>query len=111
MVQQFADINKAVDKCCELALQQPIPNEQISLMTDASFGAAGYVVLIEDDPNQKFTSMRKKIVCTGSLCFKLLHPSSDQDVHLCKRVSCNFLRIQRIWAYLEGCAEFGHHPN
>ena len=25
-------------------------------MTDASFGAAGYAVLIEDDPSQKFTS-------------------------------------------------------
>ena len=28
-------------------------------MTDASFGGAGYAVLIEDDPNQKFTSLRK----------------------------------------------------
>ena len=28
-------------------------------MTDASFQAAGYVVLIEDDPNQKYTSTRK----------------------------------------------------
>ena len=28
-------------------------------MTDASFGAAGYAVLIEDDPCQKFTSIRK----------------------------------------------------
>ena len=28
-------------------------------MTDASFGADGYAVLIEDDPSQKFTSLRK----------------------------------------------------
>ena len=28
-------------------------------MTDASFGAAGYAVLIEYDPNQNFTSLRK----------------------------------------------------
>ena len=28
-------------------------------MTDASFDAAGYAVLIEDDPRQKFTSIRK----------------------------------------------------
>ena len=59
LVQQFEEINKALDKCCDLALQQPIPNKQIALMTDASFGAAGYAVLIEDDPNQKFTSLRK----------------------------------------------------
>ena len=70
-VQQFVDINKALDKCCDLALQQPIPNKQIALMTDASFGAAGYAVLIEDDPNQKFTSLRKSYapVAYGSKSF------------------------------------------
>ena len=59
LVQQIEEINKALDKCCDLAPQQPILNKQIALMTDASFGAAGYAVLIEDDPNQKFTSLRK----------------------------------------------------
>ena len=29
------------------------------LMTDASFQAAGYAMLIEDDPNQKYTSTRE----------------------------------------------------
>ena len=40
-------------------------------MTDASFGAAGYAVLIEDDPNQKFTSLRKSYasVAYGSKIF------------------------------------------
>ena len=28
-------------------------------MTDASFTAAGYAILIEDDPNQKYTSVKK----------------------------------------------------
>ena len=71
LVQQFEEINKALDKCCDLALQQPIPNKQISLMTDASFGAAGYAVLIENDPNQKFTSLRKSYapVAYGSKTF------------------------------------------
>ena len=71
LVQQFEEINKALDKCCILALQKPIPNKQIALMTDASFGAAGYAVLIEDDPNQKFTSLRKSYapVACGSKTF------------------------------------------
>ena len=30
-------------------------------MTDASFSAAGYAVLIEDDPSEKYTSMRKSL--------------------------------------------------
>ena len=40
-------------------------------MTDASFGAAGYAVLIEDDPSQKFTSLRKSYapVAYGSKTF------------------------------------------
>ena len=42
-------------------------------MTDASFGAAGYADdLIEDDPNQKFSSLRKSYapVAYGSKTFK-----------------------------------------
>ena len=71
LVQQIEEINRALDKCCHLALQQPLPNKQIALMTDASFGAAGYAVLIEDDPNQKLTSIRKSYapVAYGSKTF------------------------------------------
>ena len=41
------------------------------LMTDASFGAAGFAVLIEDDPNQKFPSISKSYapVAYGSKTF------------------------------------------
>ena len=59
LVQQFEEINRALDNCCDLALQQPILNKQIALKTNASFGAAGYAVLIDVDPSQKFTSIRK----------------------------------------------------
>ena len=71
LVQQIEEINRALDKCCDLALQQPIPNKPIALMTDASFGAAGYAVLIEDDPSQKFTSIPKSYppVAHGSKTF------------------------------------------
>ena len=55
----FREINEALDRCCQLALRQPLPGKQLVLMTDASFQAAGYAVLIEDDPNQKYTSTRK----------------------------------------------------
>ena len=52
-------MNEALDRCCQLALRQPLPAKQLVLMTDASFQAAGYAVLIEDDPNQQYTSTRK----------------------------------------------------
>ena len=59
IMKEFREINEALDRCCQLALRQPLPGKQLVLMTDASFQAAGYAVLIEDDPNQKFTSTRK----------------------------------------------------
>ena len=58
-MKEFREINEALVRCCQLALRQPLPGKQLVLMTDASFQAAGYAVLIEDDPNQKYTSTRK----------------------------------------------------
>ena len=71
LLEKFTEINKALDRCCELALKQPLPNKQIVLMTDASFSAAGYAVLIEDDPLEKYTSTRKAYapVAYGSKTF------------------------------------------
>ena len=59
IVKEFREINEALDRCCQLALRQPLPGKQLVFMTDASFQAAGYAVLIEDDPNQRYTSTRK----------------------------------------------------
>ena len=58
-MKEFREVNDALDRCCQLALRQPLPGKQLVLMTDASFQAAGYAVLIAHDPNQKFTSTRK----------------------------------------------------
>ena len=59
IMKEFREINEALDRCCQLALRQPLPGKQLVLMTVASFQAAGYAVLIEDDPNQKHTSTRR----------------------------------------------------
>ena len=50
LLEQFTEINQAFDGYCEMALKQTLSNKQIALMTDASFSAAGYAVLIEDNP-------------------------------------------------------------
>ena len=59
IMKEFWEINEALDRCCQLALRQPLPEKQLVLMTDANFQAAGYAVLIEDDPNHKYTLTRK----------------------------------------------------
>ena len=58
-MKEFREINEALDRCCQLALGQPLSSKQVILMTDAKFQAAGYAVLKEDDPNQKYTLTRK----------------------------------------------------
>ena len=53
IMKEFREINEALDRRCQLALRQPLTGKNWSLQ------AAGYAVLIEDDPNQKHTSTRK----------------------------------------------------
>ena len=71
LIQQFNDINRDLDKCSQLALKQPLPNKQLVLMTDASFTAAGYAILTEDDPNQNNSSVKKSYapIAYGSKTF------------------------------------------
>ena len=54
-IQQFNENNQDHDRCCQLALKQPLPDEQLVLMSDASFTAVASAILTEDDPNQKHT--------------------------------------------------------
>ena len=58
-MKEFSEINEALDGCCQLALRQRLPGKQVVLLTNANFQAAWYVVLIEDDPNQKNMSTCK----------------------------------------------------
>ena len=58
-MKQFREIKEALDRCYLLALRQPLPSKQLVVMTDASFHVAGFAVLKEYDPNQKYTSTRK----------------------------------------------------
>ena len=70
LIQQFNEINRDLDKCSQLALKQSLP-KQLVLMTDASFQAAGYAILTEDDPNQKYSSVKKSYapIAYGSKTF------------------------------------------
>ena len=58
-MKEIRETNEVLDRCCQLALHQPLPGKPLTLMTDAGFQTAGSAVLVEDDPNQKYTSTRK----------------------------------------------------
>ena len=70
-MEKITEINKALDRSCELAVMQLLPNKQIAPVTDAGFSDAGYAVLIEDDPLVKYTSTGKTFapVAFGSKSF------------------------------------------
>ena len=55
----FTNINKSLDNACGLWLKQPMPNRQYVLMTDANFKNAGYALMIEQNAEEKITSVRK----------------------------------------------------
>ena len=57
----FDSVNKALSDACELAVKQPIPVKHFVFMTDASFGSAGYALMIEDNPDLKIQSKRKSM--------------------------------------------------
>ena len=59
LVEDFANLNKLLANSCQLALKQPLKNKQLIVMSDASFTAAGFAIMIEDYPNQKLQSKRK----------------------------------------------------
>ena len=56
---------------CELALKQLIPGKQLLFITNARCRSAGYAFMIEDNPDQKIRSKRKKYapVAFGSKYF------------------------------------------
>ena len=58
-MKEIREVNEALDRCCQPALRQPLPCKQLVFTTDANFQAAGCAVLIEGDPNEKYTSTRK----------------------------------------------------
>ena len=46
-------LNNLLLQSCQMALKQPLKDKQLIVMSDASFTAAGYAIMVEDDPQQK----------------------------------------------------------
>ena len=59
LLDNYKAINAALAEACGLALKQPIRGRQYVLMTDASFRASGYVLMIEEENDKKLNSKKK----------------------------------------------------
>ena len=71
LVDNFKEVNASLAEACGLALRQPIEGKQYVLMTDASFRASGYALMIEENDECKLLSKRKTFapVAFGSRVF------------------------------------------
>ena len=107
IMKEFKELNEAVDRCCQLALRQPLPGKHFVLMTDASFQAAGYAVFTEDDPNQKYTSTRKTYtpIAYGS---KTYTPSQMMMSVYTKDFLANYMAFKEFGHFL-GCHQTSDH--
>ena len=94
LVDNFKAINASLAEACGLALRQPVAGKQYVLMTDASFRASGYALMVEENDDKKLLSKRKTFapVAFGSRVFS---PSQLKMSIYCKE----FLAIYH--AFLE----------
>ena len=71
LLDHYKAINAALAQACGLALKQPITGRQYVLMTDASFRASGYALMIEENNDKKLNSKKKTFapVAFGSKVF------------------------------------------
>ena len=71
LLDHYKAINAALAEACGLALKQPITGRQYVLMTDASFRASGYALMIEEENDKKLNSKKKTFapVAFGSKVF------------------------------------------
>ena len=71
LVDNFKEVNASLAEACGLAPRQPVAGRQFVLMTDASFRASGYALMIEENDERKLLSKRKTFapIAFGSQVF------------------------------------------
>ena len=53
LVDNLKEINASLAEACGLAFRQPVAGKRNVLMTDASFRASGYALMIEENDERK----------------------------------------------------------
>ena len=110
IMQTFENINKALDNACGLWLKQPLPNKQYVLMTDANFKNAGYALMIEENADEKLTSVQKDIR-TSCVWIQNILAVTNQNVDICQGIPGYIFCLHGIQPHLVGIDQTGHRPN
>ena len=96
LVEDFTNLNQLLENSCQLALKQPLKDKQLIVMSDASFTAAGYAIMIEDG-SQSEASIQTKNLRTHCVWIKNVQSNTNENVNLCKRIPLNIFCIRRVW--------------
>ena len=100
LVNDFKAINASLAEACGLALRQPTAGRQYVLMSDASFSASGYALMIEDNDDKKILS--KKNVRLSRLQIPRVLSVPTQNVIILQRMSCSLPRFSRVQSHPMG---------
>ena len=90
LLDNYKAVNAALAEACGLAIKQPITRRQYVLMTDASFRASGYALMIEEENDKKLNSKKKTLapVAFGS---KVFSPAQLKMPIYCKEFLANYI--------------------
>ena len=77
----FKAINASLAEACRLAFRQPVAGKQYVLMTDASFRASGYALMIEENDDKK-TTLQTKNFRTGCFWFPRILSVTAKNVNV-----------------------------
>ena len=104
LIEQFNEINRDLDRCSQLALRQPLPNQQLVLMTDASFTAAGMLYSLKTiQPRNSLQSRNPMRLLL--MARKLLFLPNSKGRYVRKNFSLYITRLKNSDIYSGG------HPN
>ena len=92
LVDNFKEINASLAEACGLALRQPIAGKQYVLMTDASFRASGYALMIEENDERKNT-LQTENLRTSSVRITSFFTCTTENVHLLQGILGNLPRL------------------
>ena len=94
LLDNYKAISPALAKAFGLALKKPITGRQYVLMTDASFRASRFALMIEEDNDKKLNS-KKKFHPRG-IWIKSVFTSTTKNVNLFQRIVGGLPRISKI---------------
>ena len=97
LVDNFKEINASLTEACGLAIRQPIAGKQYVLMTDASFRASGYALMIEENERKLFS--KRKTFAPVAFWSRVFSPAQLKMSTYCKEflaIYHAFLEYSRI---------------